>query len=134
MKLEGGCLCGSIRYTLSEPPIDAGFCHCRICQKSSGAPSVAWLTIPFAGFEYTRGVSAVFHSSERYQREFCPTCGTQIAFRAKQDPDTIDVTICSLDDSSKVEPQYHIWVQSKVSWLQIDDKLPQYFDAGPDGP
>lgn len=37
---EGGCLCGALRYALSGPSIDAGYCHCRFCQRASGAPVV----------------------------------------------------------------------------------------------
>lgn len=132
MTLEGGCLCGRIRYLIDADIIDAGFCHCRVCQRSSGAPSIAWMTIPFSGFRYTRGDVGMFFSSDRFQREFCSSCGTQIAFRAKSRPVKIDITLCSLDDSSKVEPEYHIWCQSKVRWLHINDDLPQYGDAGPD--
>lgn len=131
-ELEGGCLCGHVRYVITERPIDAGFCHCRICQRSSGAPSIAWLTVDVAGFSYAQGVVAVYRSSERSQREFCPRCGTQIAFRAIADARTVDVTLCSLDDSSRVRPEYHIWCESKADWLWIGDALPQYPDDGPD--
>lgn len=132
MKLNGGCLCGTVRYAIDAELIDAGFCHCRVCQRASGAPVVAWLTIPFGGFRYRGDAVANFVSSERYQREFCAHCGTQIAFRAQHNPQTVDVTLCSLDDSSAVAPQYHIWCQSRVNWLHINDTLPQYQDAGPD--
>ena len=131
-ELEGGCLCGFVRYRLSVRPIDAGFCHCKLCQRSSGAPVLAWLTMPFTGFQYLEGEAAVFESSARYQREFCPRCGTQIAFRSIQRPATIDVTLCSLDEPERIAPQYHVWCQSKVSWLHLQDGLPHYEDAGPD--
>ena len=104
MKIDGGCLCGDLRYLIDAALIDAGFCHCSICQKSSGAPSMAWFTIPFNRFRYSRGNATVFQSSEHYQREFCSGCGTQIAFRSVVNPKTIDVTICSLDDSSAIKP------------------------------
>ena len=47
MQLEGGCLCGDIRYKVSgelakeEKP---SLCHCRICQRAAGAPVVGWAT------------------------------------------------------------------------------------------
>ncbi|MFM2479895.1 GFA family protein [Celerinatantimonas sp. YJH-8] len=130
--LQGGCLCGAIRYAIDAILIDAGFCHCKLCQRASGAPAVAWLTIPFTGFSYTQGEIGVYASSANYQREFCSHCGTPLAFRAMQDPKTIDVTLCSLDDPTAVKPQYHIWCQSKINWLHLDDDLPQFMDAGPD--
>ena len=36
------------------------------------------------------------------------------------------MTIATLDDIAAVEPQFHIWVSSKVPWLVIGDDLPQY--------
>ena len=132
MNLEGGCLCGYLRYLISAEPIDAGFCHCRMCQRSSGAPVLAWLTLSVADFRYSQGRPAIFHSSAQYQREFCPQCGTQLAFRAIANAKTVDVTLGSLDDTASVTPQYHIWCDSKVSWLHLDDGLPTFSNAGPD--
>lgn len=132
MKLAGGCLCQHIRYTIESPFIDAGFCHCRLCQSASGAPTTAWVTLPYSGFHYLNGTVNIFSSSPNYQREFCPHCGTQIAFRAQYQPKTIDVTLMSLDDSSQIKPEYHIWCESQVPWLSIHDHLPRYDDAGPD--
>lgn len=132
LTIEGGCFCGKVRYAIHAEPVDAGFCHCRMCQRASGSPTTAWLTIPCGGFTYLNSAVAVFASSSRYQREFCPHCGTQIAFRSQIQPATVDVTLCSLDDPEALQPEYHIWLQSKVQWLQIGDKLPRYLDAGPD--
>ena len=36
----GGCLCGTVRYALKSEPFDCGWCHCRSCQLTSGAPSM----------------------------------------------------------------------------------------------
>ena len=44
LPLEGGCLCGGVRYRISAEPHHASYCHCRMCQRSAGAPVVAWLT------------------------------------------------------------------------------------------
>lgn len=132
MKAQGGCLCGQLRYAIDAELIDAGFCHCRLCQRSSGSPAMAWLTIPFSGFSYSSGEVGIFQSSEQFQREYCPRCGTQISFRAQSNPQRIDVTVCSLDHPDAVQPEYHIWCQSKVSWLHINDDIPQYPDGGPD--
>ena len=40
----GGCFCGAVRYRVEGPPLDAGYCHCRMCQRANGAPAVAWVT------------------------------------------------------------------------------------------
>lgn len=130
--LDGGCLCGAIQYRISVAPIDAGYCHCRICQQSSGAPVLAWLTVATPGFSYTKGQPTIFHSSSHSQREFCGACGTQIAFRRTVSPRTVDVTLASLRDPEQVVPQYHIWRQSRIGWFETADSLPRHAEAGPD--
>ena len=127
----GGCLCGSLRYQARDA-IDAGYCHCRLCQRSSGAPVLAWATFPTAAFAYIKGEPATYRSSEKGRREFCARCGTQIAFRDTETPTRVEVNIASLDDPAAIEPGYHIWVGSQVPWLHIADDLPRYVDGGPD--
>ncbi|MFP2770123.1 GFA family protein [Oceanisphaera sp. KMM 10153] len=82
------------------------------------------------GFLY-RGAPSVYRSSRSHHREFFPHCGTQLMFRRSMTPETIDVTLASLDDPSVIAPQYHIWMQSKIDWLRIDDTLPCFDDGGP---
>jgi hypothetical protein len=129
----GGCLCGRLRYEALDP-IDAGYCHCRLCQRSSGAPVLAWAGLASGSFCYTQGEPAKYASSDSGRREFCARCGTQIAFRDEGRPDRIDVNIASLDEPASIEPQYHIWVDSRIPWFEIDDDLPRYADDGPDSP
>jgi hypothetical protein len=93
---------------------------------------LAWATLVAAGFAYTEGQPTVHRSSESGSREFCAECGTQIAFRDRRSPDRVDVNIASLDDPGQAEPQYHIWVDSRIPWFEIDDDLPRYGDEGPD--
>ena len=131
--LEGGCLCGNLRYSGSDP-IDAGYCHCRLCQLSSGAPVLAWVGLARRNFAYDRGNPASYRSSEHGTREFCSGCGTQIAFRDARTPERIDLNIASLDDPEAVTPQYHIWTASRIAWFDTADDLPRYADDGPDAP
>ena len=38
LPITGGCLCGAVRYEVSQlPDDDVGYCHCRMCQKATGA-------------------------------------------------------------------------------------------------
>lgn len=130
--LSGGCLCGAIRYHLDGMPIDAGYCHCRFCQRANGAPVVAWATFVHDAFHLDSGMPAVFASSTLAERGFCSRCGTQIFFRKRDNPQRIDITVASLDDPAALPPQYHIWTMSRISWLRIDDDLPHHRDGGPD--
>ena len=130
--LHGGCLCSAVRYALSGFPVDAGYCHCRVCQRANGAPVVAWTTVHATDFQYRQGAPTIFASSTRYQREFCARCGTPLVFRRQVAPDFVDVTLASLDDPDAIAPTYHIWCASRIAWFETADQLPRHADAGPD--
>lgn len=127
---QGGCLCGRVRYAASGPPIDAGYCHCRMCQRS-GATVLAWGSFPVEAFKYLGKPPRVFQSSSQGRREFCPDCGAQIAFR-EEGGRTMDVNLGTLDDPEAIQPEYHIWTDSRIAWFDTADALPRFPGAGPD--
>lgn len=131
MIASGGCLCGAVRFTASAAPVDAGYCHCRLCQRSTGATVLAWASYPTASFSYTRGEPARYRSSPHGHREFCSQCGTQIAYRDSGHAATIEVNVGSLDDCAKVEPRYHIWCESRIPWFDVADDLPRFEHSNP---
>ena len=61
--VEGGCLCGAVRYRVEGPPLHAGYCHCRMCQRAAGAPVVAWGAWPADRFAWLQGKPGRFASS-----------------------------------------------------------------------
>ncbi|MCH7707979.1 MAG: GFA family protein [Myxococcales bacterium] len=132
LETTGGCLCGALRYAAHGRPVDVGYCHCRVCQRSSGAPVLAWASFPNDAFAYTKGSPATYRSSPRAGREFCAACGTQIAFR-EDGATRVDLNVGSLDQPDSFAPQYHIWTESRIPWFETADELPRYPDAGPDG-
>lgn len=131
-RLEGGCACGQIRYRLVAPPFDAGYCHCRICQLSSGAPVMAFATVQRGDLMMLKHEPAKRTSSEFGERWFCRECGTPIAMLVTHQPDTIDFTIATLDDPDAVVPEFHIWCRSKIGWFGTDDIYPRHQRFRPD--
>ena len=131
LPLEGGCLCDAVRYRIGAARTHADYCHCRMCQRATGAPVVPWLTVAREAFAWTKGEPAVYRSSAEAERLFCPTCGTQLAFRADAEPDHLDVTLASLDDPDAVRPTHHIWTSSRIAWFEVADDLPRYPERGP---
>ena len=126
MNFQGGCLCGALRYESSDKPLESGYCHCSICRRSTSAPVVAFASFPIQAFVYTQGRPAIYRSSSTGQREFCQQCGTQIAHREIENPESVDVNSGTLDDMDSVPPTHHIYVESRVPWFDIEDELPRY--------
>jgi hypothetical protein len=132
MKYVGGCCCGALRYECSSPPSECGYCHCRLCQRTSAAPALVFASFPVEDFRYSSGTPAIYCSSAHGNREFCSTCGTQITYRDVQGAISVDVNVGSLDDPSAVSPEYHIWCQSQIAWFDTADTLPRYDERKPD--
>ncbi len=130
--IEGGCLCGALRYRSAADPTESAYCHCRMCQKASGAPVVAWTEFAAESFAYTKGQPAIYRSSPNAQREYCASCGSQILFRHSDTPDTVDINSCTADRPEALVPEYHIFCDSRMSWFETNDELPRHGDAGPD--
>ena len=118
-QIEGGCFCGSIRYTFEESDYPSGNCHCSMCRRTSAAPFVAWLVVPLNGFEYTKGKPKTLESSSHGTRYFCEECGTPVACILERDPENIDVTICSLDQPENFEPKADIYLDTKLPWIDL---------------
>eukprot|EP01116_Phalansterium_solitarium_P011657 TRINITY_DN27401_c0_g1_i1.p1 TRINITY_DN27401_c0_g1~~TRINITY_DN27401_c0_g1_i1.p1 ORF type:complete len:149 (+),score=21.00 TRINITY_DN27401_c0_g1_i1:80-526(+) len=128
---SGGCLCGAVRYEVVGPPRSVAYCHCRICQRSTGAPTTVWAAFPAIGFRVVAGSPAYYRSSDTGVRCFCATCGTQLYFTSGQPGATeVAITTPSLDDPSVLPPQLHLWSDSKPEWLLLADNLPHLADAG----
>jgi hypothetical protein len=122
---DGGCACGALRFSANADPLDAGYCHCRICQRTTGAPVLAWASFPVSSFTYTRGEPSLYPSSNHGHRELCAQCGTQIAYRDNV-ATTVDVNVGSLDEPERITPTCHIWCESQIPWLTIEDDLPRF--------
>lgn len=124
--LTGGCFCKAIRYEADQPPFNRTNCHCTMCRGTTGAPCVAWFSVPRHAFRFIQGTPTQFRSSQPATRTFCPVCGTQLTFAHDGSPDEIDVTTCSLDVPADASPQDHTYTSSQLPWLKLDDGLPRY--------
>jgi hypothetical protein len=79
-KLSGGCACGAIHYECNADPIAMLNCHCRDCQRASGAPYSSLVAVPKAAVEMRgepRYHKIIGSSGKAVERGFCPTCGTK---------------------------------------------------------
>jgi len=132
--MQGGCLCGAVRYHLASPPYDTGWCHCRICQKASGAPALVFTTVPLGDYVIEAGAEAVgtVRSTEFGERTFCGRCGTPLTIHVDFQPGEIDIAAATLDDPEAVTPGFHIFYGSRIGWAPAGDDLPRHEKFRPD--
>jgi hypothetical protein len=122
--LAGGCQCGAVRYRLAAQPTGVNICHCRMCQKASGGPFMAFGGVRLSEFAVISGEIATFSSSDIAERGFCAQCGTPLTYRGLG-ADRVSVTLGSLDDPRAVEPATQLGVESRVPWLERSLSLPE---------
>ena len=129
--LTGGCQCGAVRYRVQGTVVDAGVCHCRMCQKAGGNFGMAYFGAP--GLTFTRGAPSAFESSPGVMRGFCAGCGTPLFMRGADRP--YDMTVGSLDHTDQLPPmKSQIGIESQCRWFRDLAGVPTYpTSAGYDG-
>jgi GNAT superfamily N-acetyltransferase len=125
-RVTGGCFCGAVRYEIRGQPRVVSHCHCSMCRRAAGAPVVTWATYAREAVRFVAGSPAELRSSPPVTRTFCGGCGTPLTFVTTAEPDWIDVTVASMDRPEAVPPNDHIWSESAVPWLVLDDDLPRH--------
>ena len=124
--MQGGCLCGAVRYRLRSAPFDAGWCHCRTCQLNSGSPAMAFASVPVTDYVVEQGEVATVRSSDFGHRGFCARCGTPLYMPVDHQPETIDFSVATLDQPDRVPPGFHIFYASRIAWAEAGDDLPRH--------
>ena len=130
MKLPqpGGCLCGAIRYEITEPPLVAYTCHCTACQRLTGSAFSSAVVVAAEACRFTIGAEPrlfqrTADSGRTVIRWVCAECGTWVCNGAK--PGTappggfVAVRAGTLDDTSWLRPTAHFWTRSAQPWVAL---------------
>jgi len=134
---EGGCQCGAVRYRVTAAAREIYHCHCSMCRKLHGALYATWAVVPRGRLEVSQGDESLgtFESSSGVRRRFCRSCGCPLFCEIDSDPDFDWFTPGTLDGGPhpghEVDRERHIFVGSKVDWLEIHDDLEQYREYPP---
>ena len=122
MKIEGGCLCGKVRYSADVEPTLVGVCHCKNCQKASGMAFRVVFAVPTPALS-VQGALKTFNdrgdSGKTVLRRFCPECGSAITTERQARPDTTNVMAGTLDDASWLKPTMEIFCDSAQPWVSL---------------
>jgi hypothetical protein len=124
--IEGGCLCGKVRYTINGSITDVSHCHCSMCRKMHGAAFVTFGSVQKNELEWLCEAEdiVVYRSSEILERAFCKHCGSSLLCREPGEPELEYIALGTVDNDPGCMAEYHIWVDSKAPWYEISDGLP----------
>ena len=118
-KMTGGCLCGQVRYSTDAESAMVAVCHCKNCQKQTGAASSVVIAVPRSALTI-QGQLTVYQdtgdSGQIVDRKFCPECGSPIVSEAVIAPDIAFIKGGTLDDTSWLDPKVNIYCASAQNW------------------
>jgi hypothetical protein len=128
-KIQGGCLCGAVRYHCDAAPLMTAVCHCRSCQRQSGSAFSIIVGVPKGALMFEGAPPAAYRDSGDsgmpVERKFCAKCGSPIFSDVAATPDLDWIKAGTLDDTSWLQPQVNLWCDSAQSWVQLSDKIPK---------
>ncbi len=128
---SGGCTCRSVRYRLTDDPMFVHCCHCRWCQRETGASFALNALLEFDRVELLSGTVEVIHTpsnSGKGQRiSRCPDCRIALWSNYGGGGDTFRfVRIGTLDEPDRWPPDVHIFTQSKQPWVRLPAGTPAF--------
>jgi hypothetical protein len=122
--LSGGCLCGGVRFELSERPHGAGYCHCTRCQRRTGTASSAQARVDGRGLRLVTGeelLKSWRHPDGGYEKLFCGECGSQLFSRDPDDHTHMSVRMGAFDGDPGIRPSWRTFVANAAPWEPIPE-------------
>ena len=132
LPLTGGCNCGAVRFEVSAPLVAASYCHCRRCQRRSGAAASPNAHPAPDTFRIVAGEDRlrVWKPDDGGEKWFCGDCGSALFSRDPDNPEQIGVRLGSLDSDPQIKPTARQYTAYAAIWEPIpDDGLQRYPEA-----
>ncbi len=121
------CHCRQLTYGYIGQPACCYSCHCTDCQRASGSAFTTNMIVDHADISLVGGTASelcYLHNDEQLQVTCCPCCGTDLYLFFTNRPSTATILTGTFLQQHWFRPVAHIWTDSAVSWLSLDDELP----------
>jgi len=127
--LEGGCGCRYIRFRMQTRPLFVHCCHCRWCQRETGAAFALNAMIEADRVSLLSGepdlVDTPSESGLGQKIARCPKCRIAVwSNYAGANPVVNFVRVGTLDQPDHLPPDIHIFTASKQPWVIIPSHMP----------
>jgi len=125
LPLEGGCICGALRYQVRQLPLAVFVCHCRNCKQRTGSAFSLSMITWRKDFETLSGETlwrdTAGGSGAMHRQHVCPHCLTRTHTEMLAYPDIINVRPGTLDRPDAVTPIAQAWVSLAQPWAVVPD-------------
>ena len=118
-EIQGGCLCGAIRYKVTGELTGVINCHCSVCRRWHGNYA-SYAVAKLSDFAFTKGEDklAWYESSAKARRGFCPDCGSSI-FKDNKDGEKIVLSVGAIDAPTGLSFMKNIFEDSKGDYYDL---------------
>ena len=124
MSLEGGCLCGAVRYRIHGDPLTLYACHCTDCQRQSGSAFGLSMIVARTDFEVVQGeplaLDLTTDDGRNRRPRLCGACGNRLYNESKV-AEVVVVRGGTVDGAATLRPIGHIWTRSAQPWVRIPE-------------
>jgi hypothetical protein len=134
--IDGGCTCRTVRYRMVTAPLFVHCCHCRWCQRETGASFALNAMIEADRIELLQGspelIDTPSNSGKGQKIYRCPVCRVALWSNYAGSGDAVRfVRVGTLDDPDALAPDIHIFTSSKQPWVVLPEGIPavpEYYD------
>ncbi len=129
--MEGGCTCGAVRYRMTSRPMFVHCCHCRWCQRETGASFALNAMIEADRVVLLRGspeaVDTPSESGKGQKIVRCPDCHIALWSNYAGAGDALRfIRVGTLDEPDRLTPDVHIYTASKQPWVVLPPGIPAF--------
>jgi hypothetical protein len=132
LPLTGGCNCGAVRYEVTAPLEAASYCHCRRCQRRSGAAASPNAHPDPDSFRIVSGEDRlrVWKPDDGGEKWFCGDCGSSVFARNPRHAHPIGIRMGTFDGDPGIRPSVRQFVRYAAPWEPLpDDGLPRHQES-----
>jgi hypothetical protein len=131
--LHGSCLCGGVRFQVTQPFESVSQCHCTNCKKISGGTGTVSGRVLSEAIEIVAGEDLLhsYEPAEGTAKTFCSECGSNLFGGGWPISRNASVRLAALDSPFERAPEAHIFVRSVAAWETLPADGAPRFDVRP---
>ena len=130
--MRGACLCGGVRFEVTEPFNTLSYCHCTSCKKLSGGAGTVNGRVRSDGVRVLQGAELLrtYQPHEGTAKTFCSACGSNLFGGGWPESEFASVRLSAIDTLFEGRPGSHLYVRSLAPWETLPDDGAERFEIG----
>ena len=121
--MKGTCLCGGVRFEVTEDFLSVSACHCTSCKKISGGAGTVSGRANTSAIRVLAGeeLLTTFQPAEGTAKTFCSVCGSNLFGGGWPQSEQASVRLSTLETRFDRKPERHVFVHSVAPWETLPD-------------